>query len=46
MPSSSCAWRHKSASPPKSLRYPLDQANQALADLRDGRFEGAAVLVP
>jgi alcohol dehydrogenase, propanol-preferring len=27
-------------------RYPLDQANQALADLRDGRFEGAAVLVP
>jgi alcohol dehydrogenase, propanol-preferring len=27
-------------------RYPLNQANQALADLRDGRFEGAAVLVP
>jgi propanol-preferring alcohol dehydrogenase len=26
--------------------YPLDQANQALADLRAGRFEGAAVLVP
>jgi len=26
--------------------YPLIQANQALADLRAGRFEGAAVLVP
>ena len=26
--------------------YPLQQANQALADLRAGRFEGAAVLTP
>jgi len=26
--------------------YPLQQANQALADLRAGRFEGAAVLIP
>ncbi len=26
--------------------YKLDQANQALADLRAGRFNGAAVLVP
>ncbi len=26
--------------------YPLNQANEALADLRSGRFEGAAVLVP
>jgi propanol-preferring alcohol dehydrogenase len=26
--------------------YPLNQANQALDDLRAGRFEGAAVLVP
>jgi propanol-preferring alcohol dehydrogenase len=26
--------------------YPLRQANQALADLRAGRFEGAAVLLP
>ena len=26
--------------------YPLAQANEALADLRAGRFEGAAVLVP
>jgi propanol-preferring alcohol dehydrogenase len=26
-------------------RYPLDQANTALDDLRQGRFEGAAVLV-
>jgi len=30
----------------KTNRYPLQQANQALADLRAGRFEGAAVLVP
>jgi propanol-preferring alcohol dehydrogenase len=27
-------------------RYPLRQANQALADLRAGRFDGAAVLIP
>jgi propanol-preferring alcohol dehydrogenase len=27
-------------------RYPLEQANQALADLREGRLQGAAVLVP
>ena len=27
-------------------RYPLAQANAALADLRAGRFEGAAVLIP
>jgi len=26
--------------------YPLSQANQALADLRAGRFSGAAVLIP
>jgi len=26
--------------------YPLEQANEALADLRAGRLEGAAVLVP
>ena len=26
--------------------YPLAEANQALADLRAGRLEGAAVLVP
>jgi propanol-preferring alcohol dehydrogenase len=26
--------------------YPLNQANTALADLRSGRFTGAAVLVP
>jgi len=30
----------------RTTRYPLAQANQALADLRAGRFEGAAVLVP
>src|SRR5262249_58415603 len=27
-------------------RYPLADANQALADLRAGRLQGAAVLVP
>ena len=30
----------------KTTRYPLQQANQALADLRAGRFDGAAVLMP
>jgi propanol-preferring alcohol dehydrogenase len=30
----------------KTTRYPLRQANQALDDLRAGRFEGAAVLTP
>ncbi len=30
----------------KTTLYPLNQANQALADLRAGRFEGAAVLIP
>jgi propanol-preferring alcohol dehydrogenase len=30
----------------KTTSYPLNQANQALADLRAGRFEGATVLVP
>jgi alcohol dehydrogenase, propanol-preferring len=30
----------------KPTPYPLRQANQALADLRAGRFDGAAVLVP
>jgi propanol-preferring alcohol dehydrogenase len=30
----------------QTTRYPLQQANQALADLRAGRFEGAAVLIP
>jgi len=29
-----------------TITYPLQQANQALEDLRAGRFEGAAVLVP
>jgi propanol-preferring alcohol dehydrogenase len=27
-------------------RYPLAQANEALADLRAGRLSGAAVLIP
>jgi alcohol dehydrogenase, propanol-preferring len=30
----------------KVTRYPLAEANAALADLRGGRFEGAAVLIP
>jgi alcohol dehydrogenase, propanol-preferring len=29
-----------------TTQYPLTEANQALADLRGGKFEGAAVLVP
>lgn len=29
-----------------TTRYPLEHANEALADLRAGRFQGAAVLVP
>jgi len=29
-----------------TVRYPLAAANEALADLREGRLEGAAVLVP
>jgi len=29
----------------KTTAYPMQQANQALADLRAGRFEGAAVLM-
>jgi alcohol dehydrogenase, propanol-preferring len=28
------------------VRYPLVEANEALADLREGRLQGAAVLVP
>jgi alcohol dehydrogenase, propanol-preferring len=30
----------------QTSEYPLQQANQALGDLRAGRFEGAAVLMP
>ena len=30
----------------ETTRYPLAKANEALADLRAGRFDGAAVLVP
>jgi propanol-preferring alcohol dehydrogenase len=30
----------------QTTRYPLERANEALADLRAGRFTGAAVLVP
>ncbi len=29
-----------------SIAYPFSQANEALADLRAGRFSGAAVLIP
>jgi propanol-preferring alcohol dehydrogenase len=29
-----------------TMSYPLRQANEALADLRSGRFEGAAILLP
>ncbi|MEW6688855.1 MAG: zinc-dependent alcohol dehydrogenase family protein [Pseudomonadota bacterium] len=30
----------------ETKRYPLQEANQALQDLREGKLEGAAVLVP
>ncbi len=30
----------------RTTRYPMQEANQALDDLRHGRFEGAAVLIP
>ena len=30
----------------RAIAYPLRAANEALADLRAGRFNGAAVLVP
>jgi propanol-preferring alcohol dehydrogenase len=30
----------------QTVRYPLDRANDALADLRSGALQGAAVLVP
>jgi propanol-preferring alcohol dehydrogenase len=30
----------------ETVPYPLAQANEALSDLRDGRLQGAAVLVP
>ena len=30
----------------QTTRYPLERANEALADLRSGRLQGAAVLVP
>ena len=30
----------------RTVSYRLERANEALADLRAGRFEGAAVLVP
>jgi propanol-preferring alcohol dehydrogenase len=38
------AGQHHIATTP--VVYPLEQANQALADLRAGAFDGAAVLVP
>jgi alcohol dehydrogenase, propanol-preferring len=31
---------------PETARYPLERANEALADLRSGRLQGAAVLMP
>jgi propanol-preferring alcohol dehydrogenase len=31
---------------PRVVRYPLERANAALGDLRQGRLQGAAVLIP
>ena len=36
----------KAAVKTETVVYPLDAANEALADLRNGRLQGAAVLVP
>jgi alcohol dehydrogenase, propanol-preferring len=36
----------KAAVVTETVRYPLERANEALADLRTGRLQGAAVLVP
>ena len=30
----------------QTVRYPLEAANEALNDLRSGRLQGAAVLIP
>jgi propanol-preferring alcohol dehydrogenase len=30
----------------RTVDYPLEAANEALADLREGRLQGAAVLIP
>jgi propanol-preferring alcohol dehydrogenase len=30
----------------ETVPYPLERANEALADLREGRLQGAAVLIP
>jgi propanol-preferring alcohol dehydrogenase len=30
----------------EAIPYPLADANRALSDLRDGRLQGAAVLIP
>lgn len=30
----------------ETVSYPLNRANEALSDLRTGRLQGAAVLVP
>ena len=40
------ARRHGRASAPSTHAYPLARANDALDDLRHGRFTGAAVLIP
>src|SRR5215470_33976 len=37
---------HKAGVKTEVVRYPLSQANEALADLREGRLRGAAVLIP
>jgi propanol-preferring alcohol dehydrogenase len=36
----------KAAIKTQTVPYPLVRANEALADLRSGRLQGAAVLVP
>ena len=45
MTATSCwRWRRGSRSGRRVTTYPLERAEQALADLRAGRFEGSAVV--
>ena len=43
---SSSRWPRRCPWVTRVHRYPLEAANDALADLRAGRFTGAAVVVP
>ena len=46
MPATSWHWRRSSAFSPTIERYAIQDAGRALVDLKAGRIDGAAVLVP